>query len=81
MPLNGFWKTRPISEARRCSGQRVRSRPARRMAPRSTKKVPATAFSSVDLPEPFVPMTITNPCGWIVRLTSRRARTSFGVFG
>ena len=33
----------------------------------------------VDLPEPFVPMTITNPCGWIVRLTSRRARTSFGV--
>ena len=58
VPLNGFWKTRPISDARRCSGQRVTSVPSRRIVPASTRNVPATAFSSVDLPEPFVPMTI-----------------------
>ena len=32
VPLNGFWKTRPISLARRCSGQRVTSWPAMRIA-------------------------------------------------
>ena len=28
VPLKGFWKTRPMSRARLCSGQRVMSRPA-----------------------------------------------------
>ena len=81
VPLKGFWKTRPMSVARRCSGQRVTSWPARRMLPRSTRNVPATAFSSVDLPEPFVPMTMTNEPGSMVRLTPCSARTSFGVPG
>jgi hypothetical protein len=31
VPVNGFWKTRPISAARRYSGQRVMYWPARRM--------------------------------------------------
>src|SRR3954468_11030332 len=65
--------------ARRCSGQRVTSCPAMEMAPRSTKKLPATALSSVDFPEPFVPMTVTNEPSSICSDTPRRARTSFGV--
>ena len=61
VPLNGFWKTRGQSaDARRCSGQRVMSTPSSVIRPVSSKKPPATAFSSVDLPEPFVPMTMTN---------------------
>ena len=81
VPLKGFWKTRPISLARRCSGQRVTSRSARRIRPSSTRNVPATAFKSVDLPEPFVPTTTTNEPAGINRLTSRKARTSLGVWG
>src|SRR5258706_13983290 len=49
------------------------------MAPRSTMKLPATAFSSVDFPEPFVPMTMTNDPSSICSDTPLRARTSFGV--
>src|SRR5262249_32212024 len=79
VPLNGFWKTRPMNFALRCSGQRVTSRSFRRMVPASTKKLPATALSSVDFPEPFVPMTITNSARSMSRLTPRSARTSLGV--
>ena len=80
VPLNGFWNTRPMSDARRCSGQRrdVRARPAE-SSPRSTKNPPATALSSVDFPDPFVPMTMTNEPSSTVRSTPRSARTSFGV--
>ncbi len=81
VPLNGFWNTRPMSVARRCSGQRVTSVPSTIMLPASTRKVPATAFSSVDLPEPFVPMTMTNEPVSIVSVTPCSARTSFGVPG
>src|SRR5512140_3135432 len=70
-----------MSVARRCSAQCVTSRPASSMRPTSTKNVPATALSSVDLPEPLVPMTITNEPGSMCRFTSCRARTSFGVPG
>src|ERR1051325_8891148 len=49
------------------------------IAPRSTRNPPATAFSSVDFPEPFVPMTMTNDPSSMSSDTPRRARTSFGV--
>ena len=42
-------------------------------------KPPATAFSSVDLPDPLVPMTTTNEPSSIESVTPRSARTSFGV--
>src|SRR5437763_14740372 len=49
------------------------------IAPPSTTKLPATALSSVDFPEPFVPITVTNEPSSICSDTPRRARTSFGV--
>src|SRR5947209_8255199 len=79
VPLNGFWKTRPISFARRCSGQREMSWPAMDIAPRSSGNVPATALRSVDFPDPFVPMTVTKDPSSIVSETPLSARTSFGV--
>src|SRR6266478_901048 len=68
-----------MSSARAYSGQRVTSRPARRMLPSSTKNVPATALRKVDFPEPLVPMMITHEPGSRVRLTPRSERTSLGV--
>src|SRR3954454_21057168 len=79
VPLNGFWNTRPIMDARRCSGQRVTSFSAMLIVPRYTYKLPATALSSVDFPEPFVPMTMTNEPSSMSSDTPRRERTSFGV--
>ena len=79
MPASGSWKTRPISFARRCSGQPLISRPARRMVPASMRKVPATALSVVLLPDPLVPITTTKLPGSIVRSKPRKARTSSGV--
>src|SRR5207253_4417624 len=73
------WNTRPTIEARRCSGQRVTSFPASSIVPRSSGKLPATAFNSVDFPEPFIPMTVTNDPSSICSDTPRNARTSFGV--
>src|SRR4051794_68075 len=51
------------------------------MVPVSTMKVPATAFSSVDFPEPLVPMTMRNEPDGKVRETSVSALTSLGVPG
>src|SRR4029434_4957131 len=79
LPHNGLWNTRPMNRARRCSGQRVTSWPSRWMLPESTKNVPAIAFSSVDFPEPFVPITITNEPSSMVRSTSCKDLTSLGV--
>ena len=59
VPLKGFWKTRPMSLARRCSGQAVMSSPASRICPWSSGKLPATALSSVDFPEPLPPRIST----------------------
>ena len=46
VPLKGFWNTRPIMLARRCSGHWVMSWPSREIDPRSTMKLPATALST-----------------------------------
>ena len=81
VPLNGFWNTRPMNFARRCSGQRVMSVPSSTMEPSSTMNEPASALSSVDLPEPLVPMTTTNVPSSSARFTPCSARTSLGVSG
>src|SRR5919108_5513154 len=51
------------------------------MAPSSTGKLPATALSKVDLPDPFVPITITQDPSSRVRSTPQSAFTSFDVPG
>src|SRR6185437_15306325 len=51
------------------------------MAPASTGKLPATALSKVDLPDPLVPITITQDPSSIVRSTPQSAVTSFDVPG
>src|SRR3954453_17198211 len=51
------------------------------MLPWSTKKVPATAFSSVDFPEPLVPMMMTQEPAVSSNVTPLRECTSFGVPG
>ena len=81
VPLNGFWNTRPISFARRCSGQRVMWRPASVIRPESAIKVPATAFSKVDFPEPFVPMMRRNDPRSRLSETFLSARTCVGRVG
>src|SRR5690348_14595787 len=81
VPLNGFWNTRPINLARRNSGHAVTSWPAIRTLPLSTKNVPAIAFSNVDLPDPFVPITTTNDPPSSVRSTPCSDRTSLGPPG
>src|SRR5215831_8562283 len=55
--------------------------PARLIEPVSMMNVPATAFSKVDFPEPFVPMMIRNEPVSNRSDTPRNARTSFGVPG
>src|SRR5262249_58896981 len=54
---------------------------ARLIEPVSTMNVPATAFSKVDFPEPFVPMMIRNEPVSSRSETPRNARTSLGVPG
>ena len=81
VPLKGFWNTRPMRAARRCSGHRVMSCPANSMRPRSTKKLPEMAFCRVDFPEPLVPMTTTKEPSSTLRSTPWRALTSFSVPG
>ena len=53
--------------------------PARAMRPVSTRKVPATALSRVDLPEPLVPITTTNEPSRIDRLTPSTAIEPLGT--
>src|SRR4030095_15860884 len=65
--------------ARRDSGHLVMSAPSTLIFPESTKKEPATAFNSVDFPDPFVPMMMTNDPSWTFSPTSRSARSSLGV--
>ncbi|ARX87991.1 hypothetical protein SMD44_07477 [Streptomyces alboflavus] len=45
--------------------------PLRATSPRSTRRVPAIAFRSVDLPEPFSPTTATSCPGSTLRSTPR----------
>src|SRR5579859_2082335 len=81
VPVKGFWNTRPIRPARRCSGQRVMSMPSTEMVPASRRKVPATALSRVDFPEPLVPIMTTKAPSSSVTSTPSIARTSLGVPG
>src|SRR5262249_49921680 len=55
--------------------------PERVSVPVSAKKVPATALSRVDFPEPFVPIMRRKEPGSRRSETPRSARTSFGVPG
>src|SRR4029453_11482047 len=63
--------------ARRCSGQLVTSRVPTRIRPASTGKEPAIAPSRLDLPEPLLPITITNDPGAPSRSMPWGARPSF----
>src|SRR5512133_1645904 len=65
--------------ARLCSGHLVTSLLAKWILPSSSRNVPATAFSSVDLPEPLVPTTITNEPSSSFRSTPCSERTSLMV--
>src|SRR5574344_2808958 len=65
--------------ARLNSGRWVTSVPPIEMVPASTGKVPATAFSMVDLPAPLPPMTVQKSPSFSVRLTPRRACFSLTV--
>src|SRR5262245_23431087 len=51
------------------------------MVPASTGKLPATALSNVDFPDPLVPITITQEPSSIVRSIPQSAFTSFEVPG
>src|SRR5215510_9056926 len=55
------------------------SAPSILIFPESTKKEPATAFSSVDFPDPFDPMIMTNDLSSTSSPTPRSACSSFGV--
>ncbi len=81
VPLNGFWNTLPIRFALLCSGQPVMSFPESSRLPESVIIFPATAFRSVDLPDPFVPITTTHEPSSIQRSTPCSALTSFKVPG
>ena len=81
MPVNGFWNTRPISRARRCSLHRVTSRPSRNIRPRPCPRLPAMAPSRLDFPEPLVPRTTVKLPRANSRSIASSARTSFGVPG
>ena len=73
VPCSGSWNTLPMNAARRCSLKFVMSVPFSEIVPVSGMYRPATRFSSVDLPAPLLPMTVTNrPCG-TVRLTRSTA--------
>src|SRR5262245_28290305 len=51
------------------------------MAPASTGKLPATALSNVDFPDPLVPITITQEPSSMLRSTPQSACTSLDVPG
>src|SRR5688572_10320403 len=51
------------------------------MAPASTGKLPATALSKVDLPDPLVPITITQEPSSMLRSIPQSACTSLDVPG
>ena len=81
VPLNGFWKTRPIRDARLCSGHLVMSCPLRLIFPLSVMNEPATEFNNVDLPEPLVPMMMRKSPSLSVTDTFCSAKTSLTLPG
>ena len=81
MPPSGSWNTRASSRARSAAPCAVTSAPSIAIRPAVARAVPASALSSVDLPAPLLPITVTNwPCG-IARSTPRSARVSSTVPG
>src|SRR5579884_2074448 len=70
-----------MEPARRCSAWLVTSSPLRLIRPESQRNTPAMALSSVDLPAPLEPMSVTNSPGCTARLSSRKATTSSTVPG
>ena len=79
VPIIGSWNTRPSRAARRCSGSRVSSVPSRQMEPQSAGNTPAMRLSSVLLPAPLPPMTVTKSPSANEMLTSRMAVFSLTV--
>ena len=81
VPARGSWNTRPIERLRTCSGCFVTSRPSSSILPAVGGNVPATALSSVDLPDPLEPMTVMNCPAGMSRSTPWSATTSLAVPG
>ena len=76
VPPSGSWNTRARSRARAAAPSGVTSAPPMAIRPAVAGTVPARTLSSVDLPAPLLPMTVTNwPCG-MARSIPRRARVS-----
>ena len=63
VPRRGSWNSRPMTRLRLWLGVKVTSSPPRVMEPESTKKLPATALSRVDLPAPLEPMMVAKSPG------------------
>ena len=64
VPARGSWNTRPMARLRWYSRCLVTSASPRSTRPEVSGKVPATALSKVDLPEPLEPMMLMNcPAG------------------
>ena len=55
--------------------ERPGSRPSTATAPRVGRRTPESVLSSVDLPEPFLPMSASTSPGMIVRSTPSSATT------
>ena len=81
VPVIGSWNTRPRYVARLCSESFVTSILSIRICPSSTGQVPATAFSIVDLPAPFPPITVTKSPSFSFRFRPFNARFSLMVPG
>ena len=81
VPARGSWKTRPMTRLRTCSRCLVTSSPPSTTLPAVSGKVPATAFMSVDLPEPLEPMMLTNWPAGTCRSMPASATTSLAVPG
>ena len=60
MPPRGSWNTRASSRARSAAPCAVTSAPAIAIRPAEARAVPASTLSSVDLPAPLLPITVTN---------------------
>ena len=81
VPARGSWNTRPMERLRTYSRCLVTSRSPSVILPSVSANVPATALSSVDLPEPFEPMMLTNWPAGTSRSTPASATTSLAVPG
>ena len=81
VPVIGSWNTRPRYAALLYSESFVTSVPPMMIFPESTGQAPATAFSIVDLPAPFPPITVTKSPSFRWRSTPFKATFSLIVPG